>query len=137
MKRYMKLSTIYAVLALINGVFYREFTKYNNFTTKTSLAVVYTHYFILGMLFFLLLLLFEKNFTFTDIKFKKILIAYQFGLNLTMLMLIIRGITQVLNTDLSNSTNAMISGIAGIGHIFLGVSLVLILLKVSKKVALV
>lgn len=137
MKRYMNLSTIYAVLALINGVFYREFTKYNNFTSKTSLAVVHTHYFILGMLFFLLLLLLEKNFTFTDFKFKKMLITYQFGLNLTMIMLIIRGITQVLNTDLSNATNAMISGIAGIGHIILGVSLILILLKVSKKVALV
>ncbi len=137
MKRYMRLSTTYAILALINGVFYREFTKYNNFTSKTSLAVVHTHYFILGMVFFLLLLLLEKNFTFTDSKIKKILITYQFGLNLTMIMLIIRGITQVLNANLSNVINAMISGIAGIGHIFLGISLILILFKISKKVALV
>ena len=65
MKRYMNTALLYAILAMIGGVFYREFTKFNGFTGKTTLGVVHTHYFLLGMVFFLLLLLLEKNFSFT------------------------------------------------------------------------
>ena len=44
MKRYINYSIIYAVLALVGGVFYREFTKMNGYTAWTSLsAVSYTH----------------------------------------------------------------------------------------------
>ena len=50
---------------MAGGVFYREFTKLNAFTGKTTLSVVHTHYFLLGMVAFLLLLLLEKNFSFT------------------------------------------------------------------------
>lgn len=55
MKRYINDSIVYAVLAMIGGVFYREFTKMNDYTTWTTLSVVHTHYFILGMTFFLVL----------------------------------------------------------------------------------
>ena len=54
MKRYMNISLLYAILAMVGGVFYREFTKFNGFTGKTALGVVHTHYFLLGMIFFLL-----------------------------------------------------------------------------------
>ena len=63
MKRYINLSLLYAILAMAGGVFYREFTKFNNFTTQTTLKAVHPHYFLLGMVFFLLLLLLEKNFS--------------------------------------------------------------------------
>ena len=63
MKRYINSALLYAVLAMVGGVFYREFTKFNGFTTKTTLSVVHTHYFLLGMVFFLLLLLLEKGFS--------------------------------------------------------------------------
>ena len=56
MKRYMNFAFLYSILAMCGGVFYREFTKFNNFMGKTTLAVVHTHYFMLGMVFFLLLL---------------------------------------------------------------------------------
>ena len=52
-----------AIFAMAGGVFYREFTKFNGFTGRTTLGVVHTHYFLLGMVFFLLLLLLEKNFS--------------------------------------------------------------------------
>ena len=65
MKRYVNLALLYAVFAMVGGVFYREFTKFNSFTARTTLGVVHTHYFLLGMVFFLLLLLLEKNFSFT------------------------------------------------------------------------
>ncbi|WP_330398487.1 DUF2871 family protein [Mogibacterium pumilum] len=68
MKRYMNSALAYAILAMIGGVFYREFTKYHGFSGKTYLSVVHTHYFLLGMVFFILLLLLEKNFAFTTAK---------------------------------------------------------------------
>lgn len=134
MKRYMNLALLYAVLAMVGGVFYREFTKFNGFTAKTALGVVHTHYFLLGMVFFLLLLLLEKSFSFTVAKTGKILAAYQIGLNLTAVMFVVRGVTQVLGTDLSAGMSGAISGMAGIGHILLGVSLVLVLVQIKHGV---
>lgn len=135
MKRYMNTALLYAVLAMVGGVFYREFTKFSGFTGRTALGVVHTHYFLLGMVFFLLLLLLEKNFSFTDAKTCKILAVYHIGLNLTAVMLVVRGVTQVLGTALSSGMSAAISGIAGIGHILLGVSLVLVLVQIKRSVS--
>lgn len=134
MKRYMNTALLYAVLAMIGGVFYREFTKFNGYTAKTTLSVVHTHYFLLGMVFFLLLLVLEKNFSFTGAKTGRVLAVYHAGLNLTAVMFVVRGITQVLGIKLSSGMNAAISGIAGIGHIMLGISLVLLLLQIKRSV---
>lgn len=135
LKRYMNASVLYAILAMVGGVFYREFTKFNSFTAKTSLGVVHTHYFLLGMVIFLLLLLLEKNFAFTGAKTKRLLLTYHIGLNLTAVMLVVRGVTQVLGVALSSSMSAAISGIAGTGHILLGVSLLLLLLQVKRSIS--
>ncbi len=51
----------YALLAMAGGVFYREFTKFNGFSGVTTLGVVHTHLFLLGMVFFLLAALFQMN----------------------------------------------------------------------------
>lgn len=135
MKRCMNASLLYAILAMVGGVFYREFTKFNGFTAGTTLGVVHTHYFLLGMVFFLLLLLLEKSFSFMGAKTKRVLTAYQVGLNLTAVMFVVRGVPQVLGTELSADMNAAISSIAGIGHILLGISMVMLLLQVKKSVA--
>lgn len=135
MKRYINTALLYAVLAMSGGVFYREFTKYNEFTDKTTLSVVHTHYFLLGMVFFLLLLVLEKNFSFTGTKTGRVLVAYHIGLNLTALMLVVRGVVQVLMPTVSSGVSASISGIAGIGHILTGVSMVLLLLQIRRSVS--
>lgn len=135
MKRYMNSALLYAILAMVGGVFYREFTKFNGFTAKTTLSVVHTHYFLLGMVFFLLLLVLEKNLSFTGAKTGRVLAVYHVGLNLTAVMLVVRGVTQVMEADLSRGADAAISGIAGIGHILLGVSLVLLLLQIRRSVS--
>lgn len=137
MKRYANTALLYAILAMAGGVFYREFTKFNGFTAKTTLSVVHTHYFLLGMVFFLLLLVLEKSFSFTGPKTGRILAFYHVGLNLTAVMLVIRGVTQVLGTALSSGMSAAISGMAGIGHILLGVSLVLLLVQLKRTVQVV
>ena len=61
MKKYLKISLIYAVAALAGGVFYREFTKWNGFVGVTSLGKVHTHLFLLGMMVFLFVALFSKS----------------------------------------------------------------------------
>lgn len=135
MKRYMNSSLLYAILAMVGGVFYREFTKFNGFTARTTLSVVHTHYFLLGLVFFLLLVVLEKNLSFTGEKTGRVLTVYHIGLNLTAVMLAVRGVTQVLGLTLSSGMDAAISGMAGIGHILLGVSLVLLLLQIRRGVA--
>lgn len=134
MKRYINTALVYAVLAMIGGVFYREFTKLVGFTGRTTLGFVHTHYFMLGMVFFLLLMVLEKNFAFTGPKTGRVLVAYHIGLNLTTVMLVVRGVVQVMGMSLSSAANASISGLAGIGHILLGVSLVLLLLQIRRRV---
>ena len=134
MKRYSNTALVYAILAMVGGVFYREFTKFNGFTARTTLSMVHTHYFLLGMVFFLLLLVLEKNFSFTGSATGRVLAVYHVGLNLTAVMLAVRGVIQVLGNTLSSGVNVAISGMAGIGHILLGVSLVLLLLQVKRSV---
>ena len=135
MKRCINAALLYAVLAMAGGVFYREFTKFNGFTGKTTLSVVHTHYFLLGMVLFLLLLLLEKSFSFTGPKTGLVLAVYHVGLNLAALMLVVRGVAQVLSPGLSSGMSAAISGMAGIGHILLGVSMVLLLVQIRRSVA--
>lgn len=131
MKKYAISSLVYAILAAVGGVFYREFTKGFAFTGKTTLGVVHTHYFALGMIFFLLLLLLEKSFAFSNKKTNYLFISYHVGLNLTAIMFFVRGILQVLNTSMTNGMDMMI---AGIGHIILGVTLILILVQIVMTV---
>ncbi len=134
-KRYANMALAYAVTAMIFGVFYREFTKFSGFSGQTALSVIHTHYFLLGMFFSLLLMLIEKAFSFSDQNTGKILIVYQLGLNITALGFLMRGLTQVWETELSKGMNASISGIAGIGHILTGICLILLLLKIRKRAA--
>ena len=94
---------------------------------------MHTHYFLLGMFFFLMLMVIEKVFAFSDKSVGKTVFVYQAGLNITGIGFLIRGLTQVWGTQLSRGMDASISGIAGIGHILTGVSMVLILLKIKKQ----
>ena len=134
MKRYMNAALMYAVLEMLGGVLYREFTKFSGFTAQTALSVVHTHYFLLGLVFFLLLVVLEKNLAFTGAKTGRVLAVYHIGLNLTAVMLVVRGVTQVVGTNLSRGADAAVSGMAGMGHILLGVSLVLLLLQIKRSV---
>ncbi|MCB6610743.1 DUF2871 domain-containing protein [[Clostridium] symbiosum] len=135
MKHYANASLVYAAAAMVSGVFYKEYTKWNGFTGYTNLSVMHAHYFILGMFFFLILMLLEKNFRFAGEKGVGTIIAvYHAGLNITGLGFLLRGLTQVWNSTLTRGMDASISGIAGIGHILLSVSVILLLLRLRKQV---
>lgn len=134
MKLYYRLSAFYAVLAMIGGVFYRELTKFNGFTGTTTLGVVHTHAFVLGMFFFLIVLLLEQQFQISNSRrFPLSMLLYNVGLLLTITMLVIRGITQVLSLELSTGMDAAISGCAGIGHILLGIGLFFFFLSLKER----
>ena len=136
-RRYLNTALLYAVIAMIFGVFYREFTKFQGFTEKTNLSLMHTHYFLLGMFFFLILMLIEKSIPFSRQKnTRKVVMTYQIGLNITAIGLFLRGMSQVLETELSKAMNASISGIAGIGHILMGISLIILLLTIRKETEL-
>lgn len=133
MKKYLNISLIYAIAAMVGGVFYREFTKWNGFTGMTALGKVHTHLFLLGMLMFLIIALFAEHHDLQKQKFFRVFLwVYNIGVPLTAVMLVVRGIAQVLNVSLSSAANASISGIAGIGHILTGVGLVLLLISLKK-----
>lgn len=133
MKKYLNLSLIYALAALICGVFYREFTKWNGYATVTTLGKVHVHLFVMGMIVFLIVALFSMHLELKKYKtFRTFLWIYNIGLPITAVMMVICGITQVLNISLSSAANAAISGIEGIGHILTGVGIILLLVSLKK-----
>lgn len=135
MKKSVNLAFMYTILAMIGGVFYREYTKFMNFNGRTTLAFVHTHLFLLGMVMFLLVTFAIHLFHIEKHKHYRIFLAiYNPGVLLTSIMLFIRGILQANAVSLSNATNAMIAGIAGIGHILTGIGLILFLLILKASV---
>ena len=133
MKKFINISFIYAIAAMAGGVFYREFTKFNNFTGVTALGKVHAHLFLLGMLVFLIVALFASHNDLMKFKtFRAFFWTYNIGVPLTAGMLLVRGILQVLGQPVSTGFLAAISGFAGIGHILVGVGIVLLLVTLKK-----
>lgn len=137
MKKEIKIASYYLIFALVSGVFYREFTKWNGFTGTTALGKTHLHLFVLGTLLYLVLALFVLN---TDLgkqkEYHRFQMIYNIALPLMVIMFYVRGITQVLAMDLSNGMNAAISGISGIAHILIAVSYFFLfraLLKTNAK----
>lgn len=137
MKKEIKTSTVYLILALVSGVFYREFTKWNGFTGTTALSKTHLHLFVLGTLLYLVLALFVLN---TDLGqqkgYKRFQITYNIALPFMVVMFYVRGIIQVLAVELSRGMDAAISGISGVAHILVAVSYFFLfraLLKTSAK----
>ena len=64
--------------------------------------------------------------------FRGFMKIYNIGVPLTAIMMLVRGITQVMELSLSKAASSAISGIAGIGHILTGVGIVLLLVSLKK-----
>ncbi|EOT39290.1 DUF2871 domain-containing protein [Enterococcus dispar] len=133
MKKVMNTAMLYFILAMVGGVFYREFTKFNDFTATTTLGVIHTHLLALGVAVFLLVAILFKVTNLAENKlYRRFYVLYNIGLPLMVIMMTIRGIFQVLGTNLSQGMNGMISGIAGLSHIAVAVALFMLLLAVKK-----
>lgn len=134
MKKYINLSFIYFIFAMIAGVFYREYTKFVGFTDRSSLSLVHGHLLALGMIMFLIVALFSMKFDFKNNKKIKLFYKiYNPGVILTAVMLFIRGMVQVNNTVISKGLDASISGISGIGHLLLLLGLVFMFLALKEE----
>lgn len=133
MKKYFNVSFAYAIAGMVAGVFYREFTKALGFTGSTMLLRVHPHLFVLGMFLFLAVALFTKEQKLEQQKtFRLFLRFHNIGLPLTAIMMVVRGIFQVLGTTLSPALDGALSGIAGLGHILTGAGLIFLLLSLRK-----
>lgn len=126
---------VYAILAMVGGVFYREFTKFNGFTGRTTLAFVHTHLFLLGMVLFLIIALFEYKAGVTGQKrFGLFYVIYNVGIAITVIMLVCRGILQVLAVNASPGLDGAISGIAGLGHVLTGIGIILYFVLLKRSI---
>lgn len=133
-KRWVSAAIVYALLAMAGGVFFREYTKAVGFAGDTALSLVHVHYLTLGTLFFLLLALLDKAFGLAGRKgLAGWIRLYHAGLNLTVAGLFVRGLTQAQGAVLSRGADGALSGVSGLGHIALGVSLIALLWMVRKS----
>lgn len=133
MKKYLNYSLSYGVMGLICGVYFREFTKIMGFTGVTTLSKAHPHLLMLGTFLFLIVALFSERLSLeTDKTFKLFMRIYNIGLPLTVLMMLIRGTLEVIGAPLSKGLDASISGIAGIGHILLGLGIILFIYSLKK-----
>lgn len=133
-KRLWNAAGIYFILAIAAGVFYREFTKFNGYEGNTALSAVHTHFFVLGMFLFLIVILFsiQKQSLCGNKWFKRFFVLYNISLPFMTGMMVIRGILQVLQVSLMKASNAMISGFAGIAHILITVSFVMLFMALRN-----
>ena len=124
----------YMVLGVSAGLFYREFTKLNGFPEGqfTQLAVAHTHLLTLGFIVLLIILALEKLFTLSASRkmFAWFFWLYNVGLVITAGVLIWHGSLTVLGKE----GNAMISGIAGIGHILITAGMIVFFLLLGKAI---
>lgn len=121
---------IYMIAGLLSGLFYREFTKANDFTGETQLSLIHTHLLSLGMLGFLIVLALDKQFQLSGTRlFTGFFWFYNAGIALTVAMMGLRGTLTVLGDDVPG----FVPHLAGGGHIFLTVGLVLLFILLGKR----
>lgn len=132
MKRLFTASCCYLAAGLLAGLFYREFTKMNDFPEGefTQLGVAHTHLLALGFMTSLIVLALEKVFSISRSPklFSWFFWLYNAGVVITASMLIWHGSLTVLGKE----SNAMISGIAGLGHISITAGLIILMVALSR-----
>ena len=124
-------AAVWTVLGLASGLFYRELTRLLGFTGFTQLAVAHTHALTLGMIVLLLVLVLTRVFRLdADRRLGYFLGFWNGGLAITFGMLVTKGTLQVLGSEVANSK--ALAGVAGLGHIILTGTLVLLFLVLRR-----
>ncbi|MCW4467045.1 DUF2871 domain-containing protein [Glutamicibacter sp. MNS18] len=124
----------YMLVGVASGLFYREFTKLNDFPAGefTQLGLAHTHLLTLGFIVLLVVLLLERAF---ELSARRRLFAWFFGIYnagviLTSTMLIVHGMLTVRGVE----SSAMIAGFAGLGHMLLSAGMVLLFVLLRSRV---
>lgn len=135
MRKLFIASLAYMVVGVGSGLFYREFTKANDFPEGafTQLGLAHTHLLTLGFLALLIVLALEKSLRLTDSPrlFSWFFWLYNAGVVLTSATLIWHGSLTVLGRE----SSAMISGIAGLGHILITAGMIVFFVALGRAVA--
>lgn len=122
----------YMVVGVASGLFYREFTKINDFPEgeSTQLGLAHTHLLTLGFMVLLIVLILEKVFTLSRSRklFGWFFWIYNAGVVLTSAMLIWHGSLTVLGKE----STKMIAGMAGLGHMLITAGMVLLFLALRR-----
>ncbi len=132
-KKLFKLSFAYAVIGMLTGAVYREFSKFADFDGKTIFSVIHTHMIILGAIMFLILFLFERLYSVSEEKmFRAFFYVYNIALVINFATMYARGTIQILQVEIANGLSAAISGMAGMSHGLLGISLILLFIAFKR-----
>ena len=135
MKKLFYAAFAYMLVGVASGLFYREFTKANDFPAGefTQLGLAHTHLLTLGFIVLLIVLALETRFGLSRSKlFGRFSWVYNAGVILTSAMLIWHGSLTVLGQE----AGGMIAGIAGLGHILLTAGMVLFFLALRRALVL-
>lgn len=136
MKKIAQFSFIYSVVGLVLGIFYREFTKIFDFTGKTMLGGLHTHALTLGTVFLLIVLILERLFHLTESKkFKLFFLVYNIGLISLLTFMTVRGVLEVVGTNVPRGWDITISWLAGVSHMAMAAGFVRFFLLLIKKVS--
>lgn len=133
MRRIFYAASAYLVLGLASGLYYREFTKSNDFTAAdgfTQLSVVHTHLLTLGVILLLVVLALEKAFTLSKSKaFGWFFWIFNLGLIVTSSTMVINGTLHVLGQESSKA----LTGISGSGHMLLTAAFILLFVAIGSR----
>ncbi|MFJ6071861.1 DUF2871 domain-containing protein [Streptomyces sp. NPDC093065] len=125
---------VYMIVGVVSGLFYREFTKAEDFHGETQLALMHTHLLALGMLVFLIVLALDKLFQLSGTRlFTGFFWCYNAGLAISTAMMGVHGILTVLGRDEDHISEA-VPLTAGLGHIVLTVGLILLFVLLGRRV---
>ncbi|GAA2969197.1 DUF2871 domain-containing protein [Glutamicibacter bergerei] len=134
MRKLINIAFAYMLVGVASGLFFREFTKMNDFPEGgwTQLSVVHTHLLVLGFIVTLLVLLLEKAFNLSSHRklYAWFMGTYHAGVIITAGMQLTHGMLTVLDIE----SSAMISGIAGLGHMALTAGMILLFIMLRRSV---
>lgn len=106
-----------------------------DYKEATVLSGLHTHLFTMGMMFMLVLLALAKLFPLLENKwFKRFWPLYNIAFIGTVIMLMVRGIVQVVIGHPSTMFDGMIAGIAGLNHIALSVAIIFLFVGLRQAV---
>lgn len=134
MKKLFYAAFAYMLVGVASGLFYREFTKFNEFPEGefTQLGLAHTHLLTLGFVVLLIVLVLEKCFALSRSRrmFTSFFWLYNAGVVLTSAMLIWHGMLTVLGEE----STKMIAGIAGLGHMLITAGMILLFLSLRRAI---
>lgn len=133
MNKIFNAAAIYTALGLIAGVYYREFTRFNDFplTEPTSLGTVHTHILVLGTIVHLVLLALAASLKIHKVKlFDTFFIVYNLGLIWTVGFMVVKGSLQVTQPGFEFS--AGLAGASGLGHVVLTIAFIQLFMVIKR-----